>query len=75
MKLRQNETTDWNERYKGTCENCHKEQIDVRKVKAIGHAGESRGYYDVCFQCIKPVIRFYSPRMKRWMEAPMEIPE
>lgn len=40
----------------GKCENCGKDGVRGRRVEAFGVAGESRGYYFICFDCEKPKI-------------------
>jgi hypothetical protein len=45
--------------YLGTCENCHKENVMVRKIEAYGAFGSGmRGYYQICFECFKPRVKF-----------------
>lgn len=45
--------------YLGTCENCHKENVMVRKIEAYGAFGSGmRGYYNICFECFKPRVSF-----------------
>ena len=38
---------------KGTCENCHKKNVQIRRFKAIGMFNEDRGYFSVCLECFK----------------------
>lgn len=40
----------------GHCANCDRDDILVRPVEAIGHHGQSRGWYKACFDCFKPRI-------------------
>ena len=40
----------------GTCENCKRENVKIRKVEAFGFARESRGFYDICFDCMAPRV-------------------
>ena len=45
--------------YPGTCENCHRENVMVRKVKAYGMFGSAdRGFYNICFECFKLRVKF-----------------
>lgn len=45
--------------YLGTCENCNKENVMVRKIEGYGAFGsDMRGYYNICFECFKPRVNF-----------------
>ena len=35
----------------GTCDNCHKEQVFVRRVLSVGMFGEKRRYWNLCYDC------------------------
>ena len=63
------EKTDLDEAFTGTCENCRKENVKVRRIEAKGMFGETRGYYNICFECIGPQITFKS--RGRTFTAPM----
>jgi len=41
--------------YMDVCENCGKTALG-RRVEAIGFAGESRGFFFICFICFRPRI-------------------
>ena len=56
----------------GTCENCNREGVKVRKVEAFDtfHKG-SRGFYNICFSCIGP--RVFWKKGGRTIESPTNI--
>jgi hypothetical protein len=60
---------DTEDAFIGDCENCGRHG-DVRRIEAIGHMGESRGYYDICFECIGPRVQFKAADGRR-MWAPL----
>jgi len=62
--------TDLDDAFIGTCENCGRKSVKVRRVKAIGMFKERRGYFDICFKCFKP-RRIWSVR-NIVMETPMD---
>jgi len=68
--------TDLDEAFIGTCENCHKENTKVRRIHSAGDSfgGASRGYFNICYKCIKPKITFRG-RDGRTYEAPMNLTE
>ena len=35
----------------GTCDNCHNENIMVRRVLSLGMFGEKRRYRNLCYDC------------------------
>ena len=72
-RLRVNEKTDLEQSYMGTCENCGKENVRVRRIEAIGMFKESRGHYDLCFKCVGPQILWKSKEYGD-MKSPMDIP-
>lgn len=39
----------------GVCENCHANK-PVRPVEAVGWAKESRGWFNLCFDCFGPQV-------------------
>ena len=60
----------------GTCENCLKESVRVRKIQAFStfvsaSPESSRGWYNLCFECFGPRVKFWSE--KRQYEAPTNI--
>lgn len=63
--------TDLEKAFIGTCENCKKENVKVRRVQSVGSilGGGSRGYFNICFVCLKPVI--YIKVRGRTVESPM----
>ena len=44
--------------FKGVCENCKKQKDNVRKYEAFGIFQEPRGFYDICFDCVGPTVRW-----------------
>ena len=52
--------SDMDEAFIGTCENCGKEKVKVRRIKAIGMFKEPRGFFNVCFECFGEQIEFQS---------------
>ena len=49
----------------GTCENCLKENVRVRKIEAFSmfaraSRDSSRGFYNICFECFGPRVTFRS---------------
>ncbi len=62
----------------GTCENCLKEKVKVRKVEAFSMFARasretSRGFYNLCFECYGPQVTFRSRGQK--FHAPTNIIE
>ena len=68
--------SDLDEATIGTCENCHKENTKVRRIHSWGDSfgGASRGYFNICYKCIKPIITFRG-RDGGTYEAPMDLTE
>jgi len=55
----------------GTCDNCNRDGVLVRRVEATGMFKEPRGFYNICIDCFKPRVKwsnkrgtFYSPTNK-----------
>jgi len=49
----------------GTCANCHKENVKIRRVEefsmfARASRESSRGFHDICFECFGPRVKFRS---------------
>ena len=64
--------TDYDHANIGTCENCHKENVKVRKIEAYGMFGSAnRGFYNICFECFKPRVKFRG-RDGRNYESPVD---
>ena len=40
----------------GTCRNCGRSGVKCRTVRAVGFDQETRGYFDICFNCFGPQI-------------------
>lgn len=65
--------TDIDESKIGTCENCHREKVRVRSVKAYGAFGSGdRGFYDFCFRCFAPQ-EYVKGRDGRIYSSPMKL--
>ena len=64
--------TDLDKAFIGKCDNCKKENVKVRRVEAKGMFRESRGYFNICFECVKPVV--YTKVRGKWVESPMDEP-
>jgi len=62
--------SDLDEAFIGTCENCKRENVTVRRVKAIGMFNEPRGYFDICFECQRPEI-YWTTKDGRQMHTPV----
>ena len=67
------ERSDLEDAFIGTCQNCHKENVKVRRVEAKGLFNETRGFYDVCFACFAPQV--YTKVRGRIVQSPMETEE
>lgn len=52
--------SDMEEAFIGTCENCKKEKVKVRRIKATGMFNEPRGFFNMCFECHAEQIEFQS---------------
>ena len=62
--------TDLDEAFSGTCAQCGRENVKVRRIEAKGLFGESRGFFDICFNCMRPVI-YVKARGGRIVKSPM----
>ena len=51
---------------KGTCENCHTEDVWVRRIESTGSdfGASGRGHFDVCFDCVGPVRIWYKGKLE-----------
>lgn len=70
-KLRKNDKLDLEQGQKGICENCKKETW-IRRVEAVGHGGQKRGWYKMCYKCYGPQILWRQGRTK--MSSPLGVP-
>jgi len=43
--------SDLDEAFIGTCENCGRQNVKVRRIEAVGMFREKRGYFNICFEC------------------------
>lgn len=49
------------EAFIGTCENCGKEKVKVRRIQSLDKFGANpRGYFNICFECFGEQIEFQS---------------
>ena len=56
----------------GTCENCGREDVKIRKVEAKSWLSKaSRGFYNICFDCVGP--RVFWKKGGVTMESPTNI--
>jgi len=62
--------SDLDEAFFGKCDNCGRENVKVRRIEAIGMFNESRGFFDICFECQRPEI-FWTTKDGRNMRTPM----
>ena len=53
----------------GVCENCKKTK-SVRPVESFGHTRESRGWFNLCFDCFGPQIFWRENDKGRTMMSP-----
>ena len=67
---------DLNEAIVGTCENCLKKNVKVRRIHSGGDqfGSASRGYFNICYKCIKPIITFTGRNGQKY-ETSMNITE
>ena len=42
----------------GTCENCKREHVKIRPIEAMGMFKEPRGWYQICFDCFGPRVKW-----------------
>jgi hypothetical protein len=70
MKLRKGESTDLDDAFLGTCENCE-EATWVRPIEAKDMMFKeiSRGWYNICFYCFTPRI-IWNHKMYGTMRSP-----
>jgi len=56
----------------GTCENCEREGVKIRRVEATSWLSRaSRGWHNICFDCIGP--RVFWKKGGRTIESPTNI--
>ena len=70
-KIRVRQSDEYETYQIGTCENCGRDNVKVRRVESFGMAKESRGFYNLCFDCVGPKV-FWKKGGRR-MESPTNI--
>lgn len=65
MSFRTKPTDEFETYQIGTCENCHKENVKIRRIEAFSMFARasresSRGFYNICFECFGPRVKFRS---------------
>jgi len=64
--------SELDEAFKGTCENCKKEDIYVRRIANLDRFhGGIRRYWNICFECVRPTREFMS-RTRGIMNTPVK---
>ena len=59
--------------FKGKCENCNKKNVWVRRVESTCViSSTNRGYYDICFDCLRPTIEVNTKGHRGIVNSPMK---
>ena len=66
--------TDLDEATKGTCENCHTEDVWIRRIPSVDWMTKKiRRYWNICFDCVGPV-KYWQGRYGE-MKTPLDWPK